>query len=44
MDLILGDREIRSQIEAGLPIEEIERNWSASLAAYEENIRGVRLY
>ena len=44
MDLILGDREIRAQIETGIPIGEMERKWSPSLNAFKEVIRKVHLY
>jgi uncharacterized protein YbbC (DUF1343 family) len=44
MDLILGDGEIRSQIEAGMPISKIAAQWANGLSAYEEMIRKVKLY
>lgn len=44
MDLILGDREVRLQIEAGTPITAMSRAWSAALAEYDEMIAPIRLY
>ncbi|WP_319525144.1 DUF1343 domain-containing protein [uncultured Desulfosarcina sp.] len=44
MDLILGDREIRSQIEAGRPVAQITAQWADGLSAYEKRIRKVKLY
>jgi len=44
MDLILGDPEIRTQIEAGIPIGEIEQNWSRPLITYKKVIKDVHLY
>jgi len=44
MDLILGDRTIRSQIEAGTPIADIAAGWTTPLTAYRERIAGVTMY
>lgn len=44
MDLILGGREIRCQIEAGMPINEIKAGWAAPLSAYHEMIKGIYMY
>ena len=44
MDLILGDGNVRSQIEAGVPIGEMLRQWSPSLTAYRESIEPVLHY
>lgn len=44
MDLILGDRGIRSQIEAGTPLPDIMANWPAALSAYAQICRPIRLY
>ena len=44
MDLILGDGEIRAQIETGMPIGKMERHWAHALTAYKGVIRDVYLY
>jgi uncharacterized protein YbbC (DUF1343 family) len=44
MDLILGDGDIRSRIEAGDPIMEIVAQWEDGLSDYEKSIRKVKLY
>jgi uncharacterized protein YbbC (DUF1343 family) len=44
MDLILGDGDIRSRIEAGDPILEIVAQWADGLSEYEKWIRKVKLY
>jgi uncharacterized protein YbbC (DUF1343 family) len=44
MDLILGDGQIRSQIESGRPISQIAAKWANGLSDYEKMIRKVRLY
>lgn len=44
MDLILGDREVRSQLENGIPILEIEKGWQEELLEYEQTRRKYFLY
>jgi len=44
MDLILGDGEIRSQIETGRPIAQIAAQWANGLSDYEKMIGKVKLY
>lgn len=44
MDLILGDRRVRSELEAGRPISEIVSDWEPSLSDYWTAAEGVRLY
>jgi uncharacterized protein YbbC (DUF1343 family) len=44
MDLILGDADIRLQIEAGNPIQDMSAKWTPALAEYREMIKGVQLY
>lgn len=44
MDLILGDGEIRSRIEAGDSIVEIVAQWADGLSDHEKRIRKVKLY
>jgi uncharacterized protein YbbC (DUF1343 family) len=44
MDLILGDRQVRSQIEAGVSLADIIAGWTASLSTYQHMIEGVYLY
>ena len=44
MDLILGDRQVRSQIEAGAAVADIIAGWTASLSTYRHMIEGVYLY
>jgi len=44
MDLILGDGEIRSRIEAGDPIMKLVAQWADGLSDYEKRIRKVKLY
>jgi uncharacterized protein YbbC (DUF1343 family) len=44
MDLILGDRQIRSQIEAGVPLSDIVAGWEEPLSDYRDRFRAVRLY
>ena len=36
MDLILGDRTLREQVEAGESITELERQWQAGLDDFLE--------
>lgn len=35
MDLIIGDKEVRKQLEAGEPILELEKEWSKGLKEYD---------
>jgi uncharacterized protein YbbC (DUF1343 family) len=44
MDLILGDRQIRFQIEAGQPLTDIISGWEVALSAYTQTINIVHLY
>lgn len=44
MDLIIGDRGIREDLENGVPIIELERGWQAELDHYRERRRAVLLY
>ena len=44
MDLILGDRQIRFQIEAGTPLTTIISGWKAPLSAYTTMIETVYIY
>jgi uncharacterized protein YbbC (DUF1343 family) len=44
MDLILGDRQIRFQIEAGQPLTDIISGWEVALSAYTKAINIVHLY
>jgi uncharacterized protein YbbC (DUF1343 family) len=44
MDLILGDRKARTDIESGIPIADIQAGWAESLSAYREMIAGIYLY
>ncbi len=44
MDLILGDREVREQIEQGASIRDIAATWRAPLAAYEKMSQEIRIY
>ena len=44
MDLIIGDRAIREDLENGVPIMELERGWQAELDQYRERRRAVLLY
>ena len=44
MDLILGDRQIRIQIEAGVPLSEIISGWEAALSAYTKVIENIQIY
>ncbi|HSO09627.1 MAG TPA: DUF1343 domain-containing protein, partial [Desulfoprunum sp.] len=36
MDLILGDGEVRRQLEAGTPVLTLEEGWRRELEAFEE--------
>lgn len=44
MDLILGDRRVRAQIEAGIPPGQIISAWQAPLAAFRETAAEFLLY
>ncbi len=44
MDLILGDRRVRSQIEAGMPLAEITSGWEVPLSEYMNIIQKIYIY
>jgi uncharacterized protein YbbC (DUF1343 family) len=44
IDLIIGDRQIRSQIEAGTPLTAIISTWDTPLSEYKEIIKHVAVY
>ncbi len=44
MDLILGDHNVRSQIETGVPVREMVEEWTSSLAAYRQMITDITIY
>ena len=44
MDLIIGDRHVRAQIEAGTPVADIIFGWQTSLSAYTKMIEQIYLY
>jgi len=44
MDLILGDRQIRLQIEAGKPLTDIISSWQVPLSAYTNMIKTIYTY
>jgi len=44
MDLIIGDRRIRSQIETGTPLPDIISGWEAPLADYMKMAARIYLY
>lgn len=44
MDLILGSKELRSEIESGVPILELEKRWQAGLNQFMEKRAAVLLY
>jgi len=44
MDLIIGDRLIRSQIEAGTPLKDIISGWGDSLSTYTKMIKNIYIY
>ena len=44
MDLILGDRQVRVQIEAGMPVMDIMSGWEASLSAYTKMLETIYSY
>ena len=44
IDLIIGDRRVRHQIEGGRPIADIASGWKAALSTYTEMIQKIYLY
>ena len=44
IDLILGERKIRQQLEAGLPLEEMETDWQHGLHEFEKLRHNYLLY
>ncbi|BDD86830.1 exo-beta-N-acetylmuramidase NamZ family protein [Desulfofustis limnaeus] len=44
LDLILGDRSVRTRLEAGEPVVEIERSWQPQLAAFAKLRQSYLLY
>jgi uncharacterized protein YbbC (DUF1343 family) len=44
MDLILGDRQIRSQIEAGAPLGDIISGWQDALDGYKKRVKEIEIY
>jgi uncharacterized protein YbbC (DUF1343 family) len=44
MDLILGDREVRSQLEKGRAVLEIEKSWQDELQAFDQTRKKYFLY
>jgi uncharacterized protein YbbC (DUF1343 family) len=44
MDLILGDQKVRQEIEAGLPMREIEAGWQDGLQEFKSVRSRYRLY
>jgi len=44
MDLIIGDRQVRRQIEEGVPVQKIEEGWQAELQAFDRLRRKYFLY
>ena len=36
MDLILGDKKVREELETGLPIQDIEAAWQEKLVKFKE--------
>ncbi len=44
MDLILGDRRVREDLESGCPVLEIERGWQQELEEFEVKRRTYFLY
>ena len=44
MDLIIGDRRVRAQIEAGTPVADIIFSWQPSLSAYTKMVERTYLY
>lgn len=44
MDLILGDRQVRRQLEAGVPVQKIEEGWQVELQAFDRMRKKYFLY
>jgi uncharacterized protein YbbC (DUF1343 family) len=44
MDLILGNKELKKQLEAGIPLPEIEEGWQEELQAFDRNREKYFLY
>jgi len=44
MDLILGNRKVRTAVEEGVDIIELEKEWEAEIEGYKERCRSVFLY
>lgn len=44
MDLIVGDRQVRFQIEAGTPLADIISRWETPVGAYMERCKDIHLY
>jgi uncharacterized protein YbbC (DUF1343 family) len=44
IDIILGNGELRGQLEAGEPIGGLEQSWEGQLQKYREQCRGFLLY
>jgi len=44
MDLILGDKELRLQLESGISLTEIEAGWQQELGAFDKNRSEYFLY
>ena len=44
MDLILGDRQLRTALEDGVDILELEQSWQQELAVFDTLRRSVFLY
>lgn len=44
MDLILGNKELKNQLEAGIPLLEIEAGWQEELQAFDKNREKYFLY
>lgn len=44
MDMIIGDQEVRTALEQGVPVIELERQWQTELDEYRQRCRAVLLY
>jgi uncharacterized protein YbbC (DUF1343 family) len=44
MDLILGSRQVRQELEQGVPVAEMEQGWQKELQEYRDRCRSVFLY
>lgn len=44
MDLLIGDRAVRTALEQGVPIDDLEEGWQTDLAQFQERCRAVLLY